>query len=146
MKFQIQLLFLSSKYQSGQVTRHWSPDNPYGYCTFPECLTSLQVETTEHILLDCPTYLQTRLRMFSLCFGLPSPTTNSIVTSIIKNSKKSPSKLIQLLLDCAVVPEVIVAAQQYGVYIVSDLYYIGRNWCFSIHRERMKRLCKWNFQ
>ena len=52
-KARIQLLFLSGQYPCGSLTRHWSHENPQGFCTFPACHGSSQIETTEHILLLC---------------------------------------------------------------------------------------------
>ena len=50
------------------------------------------------------------------------------------------------LLDCSALPKVIAAAQLHGDQVFADLFYIGRNWCFCVHRERLKRMGKWNFQ
>ena len=72
------------------------------------------------------------------------PIAHQVVNNIL--SSDSQNEVMQFLLDCSVIPEVINCVQQHGSYILNDLFYVGRTWCFSIHCERMKRLCKWNFR
>jgi hypothetical protein len=88
--------------------------------------------------------LLTRQRMFSICFKLPNKVSLTLIANILY--KGSNQKLMQLLLDCSVIPEVIASSQSHGEQVLSDLFYFSRTWCFSVHRERMKRLGKWNFR
>ena len=141
-KARIQLLFLCSQYPSGSRTRHWSPENPLGLCSFPPCRIEETVETPEHILLDCAAYKLTRKKLISMCLRLKNSTSHSIAISFL--TAHTASDALQLLLDCSSIPEVILAAQLSGEIIYNDLFYIGRSWCFSIHRERMKMLGRWN--
>ena len=53
-KARIQIKFLAGQYPCGELTRHWSPSNSEGLCTFPPCLTSGITESREHVLLHCP--------------------------------------------------------------------------------------------
>ena len=46
-----------------------------------------------------------------------------------------------MLLDCSVMPEVIRSAQSHGSRVYDDLFYVGRTWCFAVHRERMNFQC-----
>ena len=92
----------------------------------------------------CPAYTKVRQRMFSLCLSVFNSVSLTIITEVLLKSRESDSQLIQLLLDCSALPEVIAAAQCDQVF--ADLFYIGRNWCFCVHRERLKRMGKWNFQ
>ena len=142
-KARIQLLFLSSQYPCSKLLRHWSSDNPLGLCTFPTCQQANIVESPEHILLCCPAYSQTRHKLIALCLKHRDPVSHLLVTHILlSNSQK---KVMQFLLDSSAVPEVIRAAQINGDQVFDNLFYLSRTWCFSLHRERMKRLCKWNF-
>ena len=145
-KARIQLLFLASQYTSGHLTRHWSKDNPSGYCSFPPCNQNQIVETTQHILLMCPAFTKIRQKMFSMCLSVSDSVSLRIITNVLFRARESDSYLMQLLLDCSSLPEVIAAAQLHGDQIFADLFYIGRNWCFCVHREHLKRLGKWNFQ
>ena len=101
-------------------------------------------ESPEHVLLHCPAYNNTREKIISLCRGLTNPVSASVVSAILDSN--SSVKIMQLLLDCSPLPEVIVCAQQFGEDIYRDIFYASRNWCFAIHRERYKRLGKWNFR
>ena len=143
-KAKIQLMFLGSLYRCGQLTRHWSTTNPSGLCSFPSCTQYNIVESPEHVLLCCQAYDPTRQKLLSLCQGLQ----NQVSLSIINNTLATYSNdiIMQLILDCSAVPEVISSAQCYGDYVYNDIFYIGRTWCYSIHRERMKRLRLWNFR
>ena len=142
-KARIQLLFLSSQYPCEKRVRHWSGDNPEGFCSFISCREAGLVESPEHILLKCPAYSETRLRMITRSMRMrQAPTHTLMVKFLFSNTRK----LMQLLLDPSGIPEVISCAQHYGEDIYSDIFYIGRTWCFSLHRERLKRLGKWNFK
>ena len=145
-KARIQLLFLSSQYPCAEHTRHWAPDNPQGLCSYTPCKDNEVTESPEHVLLHCPAYTSTRQNMYSLCFKLTNRVAFSIVTNILFKTRNTNKHLMQLLLDCSVLPEVIRAVQVHGEKVFSDIFFLSRIWCFSIHRERMKRLGKWNFR
>ena len=143
-KARIQLLFLSSQYPCGSRIKHWSPENSLGLCTFPICHDNCVEESPEHVLLHCPAYTSTREKMVSLCRSLANPVAGSIISEILEGN--STKKIMQVLLDCSTLPEVISCAQLHGENIYRDLFYVSRNWCFALHRERSKRLGKWNFR
>ena len=48
--------------------------------------------------------------------------------------------LMQLILDCTSLPEVIQTAKTGVTHTRDRLLYLGRSWCYSIHRERMNKL------
>ena len=111
---------------------------------FPACRDEDTVESPEHILLHCPAYTPTRHKLITLCLQRKDPVSHLLVTRLLLSN--SPKKIMQFLLDCSAIPEVIHSAQLYGDHIYSDIFYLSRTWCFSVHRERMKRLCRWNFR
>ena len=141
-KARIQIKFLAGQYPCGELTRHWSPSNSEGLCTFPPCLTSGIIESREHVLLHCPSYSSVRNKLVNLCLKVESPVSHSIVFSHLMQGDTMSQ--MQLLLDCSVLPDVIVARQNYGDAVIKDLFYLGRTWCFSLHRERLKRIGQWN--
>ena len=143
-KARVQLQFLCSTYRSAKLCRHWTPSNPNGFCTFSTCWSDSEVETSEHILLFCPAYQTTRLWLFTLGSKLRNFLSQELVAKFFHLS--TPRNIVQLLLDCTALPEVIALSQLHGQDIYDDLFYYGRTWCFSIHRERQKRLCRWNFE
>ena len=134
---------MTSQYPSAKFSRHWSPENPLGICSNGSCKEYEVIETSEHILLYCPAYNSARQNAIKLCLQIKNQHVHQLVTNFFITG---PHKLLQFLLDCSVIPEVISMAQQHGNAIYNDLFYLGRTWCFGIHRMRMKRLCKWNFR
>ena len=139
-KAAIQAQFLSSRYRSEQVCRHWSSKEK-GLCLSATC--NNQVETSEHILLVCPAYTATRERLKALWLGTSDPNIHTLVSAAL--DKPTPF-FMQFLLDCSVTPDVISAAQLHGQMVYDALFYLTRTWCFSIHRERLKLLDRWNFR
>ena len=141
-KARIQLLFLSNQYPCGARLRHCSNENPLGMCSYPSCRTLNIVETPEYLLLECPAFSFVRERLVSLCLRQQNLVSHQIISTYL--FLHQTSKLLALILDCSTVPEVIIAAQSFGNNIYDDLFYLGRTWCFSIHRERLKLLGHWN--
>ena len=142
-KARIQALFLASQYPCAKYTRHWSPQNPNGFCSYPCCESNFCVESPEHILLFCPAYDEVRRTLVAMCLQIQNPVSRNRVINIVFST--STHNIMQFLLDCSVMPDIISAVQCFGRSILSDLFYLGRSWCFSLHRERMKRLGRWNF-
>ena len=142
-KARIQLKFLAGQYPCGELTRHWSSDNNRGLCTYPPCFTSGTVESREHVLLHCPAYSEVRTRLLNMCLKVRSPVAQTI---IVTHLLQGPTSIqMQLLLDSSVLPGVIVARQNHGDQVLNDLLHLGRTWCFSVHRGRLKRLKLWNY-
>ena len=104
-KARIQLQFLSSQYKCAQLTRHWSPANPNGLCTSPQCYEFNVVESLDHILLSCPSYNTTRQNMVNLILKLPNPVSHKIAVTHLLS--KNTFKIMQMLLDCTTIPEII---------------------------------------
>ena len=136
-----QARFISGRYRCASLTKHWSNYNREGYCSSPTCTN--EAETIEHILLKCESYIHCRRRLISLWLT----TKNRVVLNLVLEAFTSESEyLVQFLLDCSVLPKVISASQTYGPIILHELFYLTRSWCFSIHRQRMRILGRWNFQ
>ena len=136
-----QARFLSGRYRSNSLTKHWSNSNREGYCLAVTC--DNQVETIEHILVHCKSYSDCRQRLYYLWLN----TQNTVVHNLIIEALTSDAEyLVQFILDCSVLPKVISATQAHGSEILSILFSLTRSWCFSIHRQRMKSLGRWNFQ
>ena len=51
---------------------------------------------------------------------------------------------LQFLLDCTVLPEMISLKQGQGSSVHESL--LTRSYCFSLHKERLKLLGKWNYK
>ena len=132
--------FLSGRYRSAQLLKHWT-DNKEGLCLAPGCIN--KVENIEHILVHCAAYTNCKRRLYRLWFSTQSKVVLKLIIEAITNESEY---LVQFILDCSVLPSVIRAVQVHGEVIMHELFYLTRSWCFSIHKQRMKMLGRWNFQ
>ena len=137
-----QARFLSGRYRTESLARHWSK-NPNGYCLLEKCRNKNMIEDTEHILVSCRAYDECKKKLYSLWLSTRNPVVHMLVLEAISNTKEY---LVQFTLDCSTLPSVILAVQEHGSSILEELFYLTRTWCFSIHRERMRMLGRWNFQ
>ena len=135
-----QARFLSGRYRSAKLMRHWG-NNKDGFCLAPTCHNT--VESLEHILVQCKAYTESKTRLYSLWLS----TRNKVVFKLVLEALSSETEyLVQFLVDCSVLPSVVKATQENGHVILKELFYLTRSWCFSIHKQRMKILGRWNFQ
>ena len=136
-----QARFLSGRYRTEYLSRHWS-DNPRGCCRTEDSCSNI-IEDTKHILLECPAYAKEKRKLISLWLK----TNNNIVRKLVLEALSNTSDyLLQFILDCTVLPSVITASQSHGREILDVLFHLTRTWCFVVHRQRMRILGRWNFQ
>ena len=136
-----QARFLSGRYRTESLASHWSA-NKEGYCLSRTCC--MEPESVEHILLTCPAYKDCKKKLYSLWLSTKNKVVRQLVLQAFSSEK---SFLLQFILDCSVMPEVIKAVQTTDDDdVLNELFYLTRTWCFSVHRERMKMLGRWNFQ
>ena len=133
------LKMLSGRYLTDMMQRHWT-QNKAGFCLLPGCLRLQLPGTLEHILLFCPSLHEKRQGLLSLTDRVAKehPALLSILSQF--QASTNPDDFMQLLLDCTVLPCVIGATQTFGKFIVNRLLYLGRTWCYNIHRERVTQL------
>ena len=136
----VQALFLSGRYRSERLRRHWSMVNRNGYCLNPSCFSLKYVEDEIHILLRCSAYTDERRRLTNLSMKTAHnfPLLQPIMDEYL-NSSDDDLKL-QFLLDCSTLPLVIYARQNFGFEIMCHLFKFTRIWCLNIHKSRMKML------
>ena len=129
---------LSGRYPTDRLCRHWS-QNKDGYCQLPACAPTKSPGSLEHLLLNCSALDQKREKLVQLCLRLSSD--NDTLSSILVPKLYSDKKdiLMQLILDCTVLPDVIKARQDLGPDVQDKLLYIGRTWCYTMHRERLNQ-------
>ena len=102
------------------------------------------IGSLEHILLFCPALEVARNRMIKMC---KEKAEESLLIKDIVNSALTDSEmLMQFLLDCTVMPAVIALKQNNGNHHVDELLYLSRNWCYTIHRDRMTQLGLYKFR
>ena len=129
----IQLRMLSGRYKVAMLTKHWSPNNNE-CCPVPECPQS---ETLEHLLLHCPHYTPSRLKLRRLWSSSPNPLISELICEILEST---PSTLVQFILDASVHPKVILLVQLYGQDILYPIFHLTRTWCYTMHRQRSRLL------
>ena len=135
-----QARLLSGRYRTAALTSHWSDTS--GACKLsPSCNTT---EDTSHFLKHCSALQTTRENLFSFTDSYSD--SHPLIASIIQKYCKRGTEcrlFCQFILDCSVLPEVIIAVQTNGQVILHHLFNITRIWCYALHRERLKILNKW---
>ena len=136
----VQARMLSGRYPTDKLVRHWSM-NKSGVCLLPGC-SGTALGNLEHLLLHCPALQSTRLRMMQLSLSVTSmypPVADILI--LLHNSCTYDKRLaMQLILDCSAMPAVISLTQSHGPDVLHYLFYVSRNWCYSVHRKRMDLL------
>ena len=135
---------LSGKYLTDRLQRHWT-QNREGYCLLPKCFPESD-GSLEHILLHCPALSKTRASLYKLCHSVAqeSEMLCETITSILDSDNND--LIMQFILDSSVIPTVIRITQLYGDHTRDRLLYLGRTWCYNIHRERMNQLGHFQFR
>ena len=140
----IQSQMISGRYRSEALCSHWS-SNKSGYCQLSNECSSI-LEDIPHILAICTKLQPTRNKLwkFTIEYCDRVPNIKQLVHLLCSNSSTSTTMFCQFLLDCSSMPEVIAAVQNDGDEILHHLFHISRTWVYTLHRERMKRLGRWN--
>ena len=135
----IQAKYLSGRFRTDKLLSHFSKANSIFCQLHPE---QPMVGDLEHHLVLCPALEERRSLLFEYWDSLTSCSTPC--RDIITNIKSSPLKIfIQFILDCSVLPQVISATQKHGDVILNTLFKATRTYCYSMYRERLKRLDRW---
>ena len=137
----IQVRMLSGRYRTEYLCRHWSGRS--GICLAGTCLGLNIPETIEHILIFCPSLSHARSISFDLWIATSKKYTYLIPT-IYKAMTMQHAYRCQFILDCTSLPEVIHLTQIHGHNALRKLLHLTRTYCFTLHRERMKLLGRWN--
>ena len=108
------------------------------------CLIAKKIQPL--VLTECVDLSPSRQRVFSMWheFLRDKPHLFPIIKKYTVES--TPDQLLQLILDCTVLPEVIALSQLLGSEVHDALLYLTRTLCFSIHKSRNKLLGKWNIR
>ena len=141
-KATIQAKMLSGRYRTELLCSHWST-NTNGWCLTPLCIGLNLKEDLEHILVYCPSLAITRknLQNFTVKYARANPILYQIL-SVYCNP--CHPQFCQFILDCTCFPEVIAISRLYGSTLLNKLLYIGRTWCYSLHRNRARLLNRWD--
>ena len=113
-----QARFLTGRYRSAKLMRHWGNNNKEGFCLAPTCHNT--VESLEHILVQCKAYTESKARLYSLWLS----TRNKVVFNLVLEALSSETQyLVQFLVDCSVLPSVVKATQENGYEILKELLF-----------------------
>ena len=136
----IQKKLISGRYRVGSLLPNFSPSCS-GLCE----LCGDEPEDLPHILLPrCP-LLQDRkdaLLQYWRTVLKKSPSASAVVEDILASN--DDEKLLQLVLDCSVLPEVTLASED-DDSVLPLLSKITRTWCYSLLRTRLKILGRWTY-
>ena len=134
----VQCRMLSGRYRTEILARHWS-SNKSGHCLAFTC-TDIK-EDLAHILLSCPAYTQSRVRLRKLWLSCKLPHIRQLLSTILIGPE---TDLIQFILDPSVHPQVILFSQNHSSSdTLRVVFHLTRTWCFTMHRERAKLLGRW---
>ena len=135
---------LSGRYPTDKLQRHWT-QNKHGKCLLPNCSPPSE-GSLEHLLLNCPSLASTRSKLLCLLFSVAEEhiALAKIIYTALYSSDQS--ELMQLLLDCTSMHVVIESCRVFNNHIRDRLLYLGRTWCYNIHRERMSQLGLFEFR
>ena len=135
----IQASFLSGKYRTESVCRFWSK-NTEGLCKQNSCKNLKIVEDIRHVLLTCSALECTRRRLANQTLEVlvSNPIFKPIVDAYLFGS--DDDLRLHFLVDCSTLPMIISAYQMFGDIVHKFMFKISRNWCRSLHRQRLKLL------
>ena len=138
----VQARMLSGRYRTEALCSNWKI-NCTGLCLLSQSCSS-SVEDLEHILSHCTALDPTRTKLmdFTLHYCRDVTDLSNLILSFLNVTNKH---FCQFLLDCSTLPEVVNAAQLLGAkYVHQHLFNITRTWIYSLHKERLKLLGRWN--
>ena len=70
--------------------------------------------------------------------------TEAVKNIVTRHCAPNSATFCQFLIDCSVLADVVRAVQLEGNAVLQHLFAITRTWVYSLHKERMKLLGRWN--
>ena len=136
-KATIQAKMLSGRYRTDHLLRHFTDND--GSCTL--CKGDFSSGSIEHLLIYCPALVSTRKHLHENLKRSKNlrEQTKSLILSYFQDGKDT----MQLLLDGSALPEIIRIRQTEGKQILHEIFSFSRNWCYTIHKTRLKLQGRW---
>ena len=97
----------------------------------------------EHLFVPggCPSLTDARLSMITMINSYLVPRPHLFRIFKLCFDPQSPELLMQFLLDCSVIPEVIVLCQETAALpTIKDIFYLTRTYVFKVHCDRRRIL------
>ena len=138
----VQARMVSGRYRTEKLCRHFSPASS-GLCQLCSEMSDPVVEDLHHLLLHCPALEDRRQVLFE--YWHESLSKNQACYDIVRSyTAMRDFNFVQLLLDCSVLPEVILAKQRHGDQVLHITFKLTRTWCYSLYRQILKLLGRWS--
>ena len=131
---------LCGQYASDWHARHWTKDNPEGFCRL--CPGRDIKGTVEHLLTSCVALAEKRDQMTKY-WNLQSednPNLQRLLSSVFASTER---ELVQFLLDPSVTPAV-VSGCQLGHFSLEDIFLLTRTYSYAMHRRRLQLVGRFN--
>ena len=139
----VQSRMLSGRYRDDRLSRHFTT-NTSGRCLLCQAddVPDPPVGDLHHLLLHCPSLSSRRSLLAEYWTDRTenSPVCRAFVEDFQTKSEKYK---MQFILDCSVIPSIVAATQIHGDSVQMIIFRITRTYCYSIHRERLKKLNRW---
>ena len=139
----VQATMMSGWYRTEALCSHWS--NRSGKCLLSEVCLDL-TEDIPHILTQCCALDPSRERLMDYTRKYSSGLPFALATLLLNLCSRNNKNFCNFLLDCSTLPEVISASQIHGPIVHEHFYNVTRTWIFVLHRDRMKKLGRWNLR
>ena len=130
----IQCRMLSGRYRVNNLAGKWSVNGDI-YCPASSC--NQVPETLEHLLLLCPAYSSSRLKVIQKIDLIKNQPVIHLIRTILSGSQRT---VMQLLLDASVLPQTILLVQNLGESVLAPIFGFTRTWCYTVHTDRLKSL------
>ena len=136
----VQACYLSGRARIESLTKHWDPANREGYCQLCK-LVKPAVGNLEHLFLSggCPALVDVWLSMISF-FNAYMVSRPHLLPVLKACWEVDDQTTLQFLLDCSVLPDVILLDQQSEENVLDELFYMSRSYIFKIHMTRRRLL------
>ena len=138
----VQARMLSGRFRTESLCSKWKI-NCTGKCLLSSSCSS-EKEDLEHILSQCPALDPTRKKLtdFARKYCQEVPDISNLIIDFLQPSNVN---FCQFLIDCSTMPRVVKAAQELGEqYVHHHLFNVTRTWIYTLHKERLKLLGRWN--
>ena len=139
----VQATMISGRYRTEALCSHWT--NRSGKCLLSEeCMD--QLEDIPHIITQCCALNPSRERLMDYTRKYSARLSPPLASLLLNLCSKTDKTLCNFLLDCSTLPEVISATQIHGPIVHEHLFNVTHTWIFVLHRDRLKKLGRWNLQ
>ena len=129
-----QASFISGRYKTDYLARHWVKENPSGYCVL--CPGLMKIDTLDHFVLYCDALTQARTNVLKY-WELYSCKDDKLRNLLVNKLRASNLTLMQFLIDPSVDSDVIRGVQNSQIKI-EEVYRLTRTWCYAVHRKKLQ--------